>query len=292
VAHDVGMERGTPAAAFVTPQGRVLSLDTPRHTQLPCWLAATALHCAAIAIIAFYHTMPATVPAPVAIEIVILDSPHDASPPAVADPPDPAAEAEPSPPGSSTPPTPPEASMIEPPLPEPVLEHRPEPPVAVAEAPPLPAPPPPPSPRPRSISPPLLPPKPSPLPAASGFDAPEATAPRLAGDSPAAVETVAPPAPAQHRAESDYVRTLLGWLERYKEYPRAARMRRIEGQVVLELSIMADGQIAAVKVLTSSGNPTLDDAALQMVRRAAPVPRPQGGPIHLAVPVVFSLGAR
>ena len=68
-------------------------------------------------------------------------------------------------------------------------------------------------------------------------------------------------------------------------------MRGFEGRVVLDLSIAADGRIDSARVATSSGHAILDDAALDMVRRAAPVPKPQDGAVRLLVPVVFALGA-
>ena len=70
-----------------------------------------------------------------------------------------------------------------------------------------------------------------------------------------------------------------------------AEALRGSGRAVLEIGAGADGRIDAAHIATSSGHAVLDDAALDMVRRAAPVPKPQDGAVRLLVPVVFALGA-
>jgi protein TonB len=164
-------------------------------------------------------------------------------------------------------------------LPEPVLQAEPPPPEPVAGR-PAPLPPPPPR------RPALPPAKAEPRPAA----APEL--PSAAAPSEPVVAVVPPPPAVIRRPEADYVGTLLGWLERYKDYPRAARLRRIEGTAVVRLAILADGRVGSLSLARGSGHPVLDDAAIEMVRRAAPLPRPPAGPIDLDVPIVFAQGTR
>jgi len=62
-------------------------------------------------------------------------------------------------------------------------------------------------------------------------------------------------------------------IERRKRYPRGSRG---SGRVVLTLTITRQGQLAAVAVTRSSGQPLLDEAALSAVRRARLPAAPRG----------------
>ncbi len=53
-------------------------------------------------------------------------------------------------------------------------------------------------------------------------------------------------------------------------YPEEARERRLSGNLVLDVAIRADGTIAGVDVIRSSGQKMLDDAATRIVMMAAP----------------------
>ena len=53
-------------------------------------------------------------------------------------------------------------------------------------------------------------------------------------------------------------------------YPPEARRRALHGEVMLTVQVQRDGSISSVKVIKSSGQPVLDDAAVQIVRMAAP----------------------
>ena len=53
-------------------------------------------------------------------------------------------------------------------------------------------------------------------------------------------------------------------------YPDAARARRLYGSLRLLVAITPDGALANIRVLESSGHPVLDDAAVRIVRLAAP----------------------
>ena len=53
-------------------------------------------------------------------------------------------------------------------------------------------------------------------------------------------------------------------------YPEAARRDNIEGSLVLSVDIFPDGSIDQVRVLRSSGHSVLDEAAIRIVRLAAP----------------------
>jgi len=73
-------------------------------------------------------------------------------------------------------------------------------------------------------------------------------------------------------AEADYYATLLAWLERHKEYPRRAQMRRHEGVAHLRFTIDGEGHVLAFRVERSSGHESLDDAVERMIRKAEPLP--------------------
>jgi len=53
-------------------------------------------------------------------------------------------------------------------------------------------------------------------------------------------------------------------------YPEEARRRHIYGSLRLLVSILPDGSLKDVKLLQSSGHPVLDDAAIRIVKLAAP----------------------
>jgi len=55
-----------------------------------------------------------------------------------------------------------------------------------------------------------------------------------------------------------------------KNYPREALSRHITGNLRLSVMINPDGTIYEIKVLQSSGQRILDDAARQIVRLSAP----------------------
>jgi protein TonB len=191
---------------------------------------------------------------------------------------------------------PPPAPSVELPLPEepPVVDLAPppEPPAVstpdLAAALPLAEEPPP-----LSLAPPPRPPEPKPP--------VRAAAPRP--QAPAAVQpqrpAPAPPGPSQEtvvaaaQAQTSYVALIGAALQRHREYPRAARARGEEGRVTMVLVIAPNGTLVDVRVQKGSGFTSLDDAAVQMARRAAPFPPLPGTlgstPATFVVPVAFAL---
>lgn len=55
-------------------------------------------------------------------------------------------------------------------------------------------------------------------------------------------------------------------------YPDAARRQGISGNLMLQVSINADGSVRTIRLLRSSGHKVLDDAAVRIVQLAAPYP--------------------
>ena len=60
-------------------------------------------------------------------------------------------------------------------------------------------------------------------------------------------------------------------------YPNEARRKKLSGSLILSVGLNDDGSIYNIKVRHSSGHKVLDDAAVQIVRLAAPfAPFPDG----------------
>jgi protein TonB len=93
-----------------------------------------------------------------------------------------------------------------------------------------------------------------------------------------------------------YAPILLDWLGRHRDYPRAARLRRQEGTPRIALTLDRSGRLLGLELTTGSGHELLDQAALDMARRAAPFPPPQLPPGNdratFVVPVQFHLERR
>jgi protein TonB len=56
-------------------------------------------------------------------------------------------------------------------------------------------------------------------------------------------------------------------------YPSEARARKLYGRLLLTVAIKADGEVEAVEIERSSGHKVLDQAAVRIVRLAAPFER-------------------
>ena len=83
---------------------------------------------------------------------------------------------------------------------------------------------------------------------------------------------------------------LMAHLERRKRYPSAARGRGEEGTVQVRFSIDDAGNVLSSQVVRSSGHPALDDAVVDLMRRASPVPPPPAGaPRTITAPVRFNI---
>jgi len=53
-------------------------------------------------------------------------------------------------------------------------------------------------------------------------------------------------------------------------YPEEARRKKLYGNLLLHVAVRADGSVARIRLLKSSGHKLLDDAAINIVRLAAP----------------------
>jgi TonB family protein len=79
---------------------------------------------------------------------------------------------------------------------------------------------------------------------------------------------------------------ILRKIEAAKKYPRKARKMGIEGKALVRFKMRPDGCIETVELVESSGSEILDQASLETVRNAAPLPYKEG---WLKVGIVFKI---
>lgn len=77
--------------------------------------------------------------------------------------------------------------------------------------------------------------------------------------------------------EYEYAAYMSAWVARVERignlnYPDEARRQQLHGQLVLTVALNRDGSIRSTDVIQSSGHKLLDDAAIRIVRLAAPFP--------------------
>ena len=91
----------------------------------------------------------------------------------------------------------------------------------------------------------------------------------------------------------DYLQMIRLKIERYKQYPDLARVRNIEGRVVIRFVITPEGAVREAEITKRSRNKDLDLAALRAVEDAAPFSKPPArffkGDIPLELTIVFEL---
>ena len=148
--------------------------------------------------------------------------------------------------------------------------------------------------------PPKVDPVPPPIVSLPSPSAPVASPQKAAADprpapTPAAPPPAAPPAAAPAQAPSSHgpdtwEGRVLARLERYRRYPSDAQHARQQGTAYIRFRISRDGHVLSSSLDRSSGYPALDDAALETLRRADPLPKiPADRPdeIELLVPIEF-----
>jgi protein TonB len=227
---------------------------------------ALGLHLALIAwIILFAPLKPEAVYKPLAVMDFMVYDPEGGEPGGVEE----AAE-----------PAPPEPEVAEPdPEPEeapPVVES------TAPEAEPLPAPPEKPKPKPDKSK-----PKPQPQPAAAPGPAEGAgqVGPGRGGEGGGTGQ-------GTRDALRAYQSQIRRRLERNKKYPPAAQARKITGVASIAFTVRRNGEVAGVRLTSSSGHAVLDDEVRALLQRSAPLPPipkeiPQDS-LSIAVPIRFS----
>jgi periplasmic protein TonB len=124
---------------------------------------------------------------------------------------------------------------------------------------------------------------------------PNLAAPTLRRDSTERQSpTVQVPSASSHASRGQYEQQIARWVERYREYPLAARRRGLEGTAVVRLRLGADGTVLQALIVRDTGHALLDRAALGMIERAAPfpgIPSELGGSsVEVLVPIQFAVG--
>jgi len=93
-------------------------------------------------------------------------------------------------------------------------------------------------------------------------------------------------------AASAYRAKVAAQLKRKRFYPNAARRDRLTGTATVSFTLNAGGKVTAARVVRSSGERILDEAAVEMVRRASPyppIPAGLGATITIQAPIGFEL---
>jgi protein TonB len=95
------------------------------------------------------------------------------------------------------------------------------------------------------------------------------------------------------KAQATWQKSLVAHINRYKRYPAEARARKMTGIVTVEFTLDPYGQVLSSRIAHSSGSAVLDEEAIALVRRAAPLPTPpQDIPpegIPFAIPIHFRM---
>lgn len=99
--------------------------------------------------------------------------------------------------------------------------------------------------------------------------------------------------PGSGPSMKDRFADLLSRIERYKSgsYPLSARKLGLEGTVVVRLTLDASGALTSLSVAEECPHRSLNEAALELVRRVLREPYPHGleSAVRLTIPIVFKL---
>ncbi|MGE8213426.1 energy transducer TonB [Stenotrophomonas sp.] len=131
-------------------------------------------------------------------------------------------------------------------------------------------------------------------PAQSSSQAAQASAPAHS-EADVAATTAAPASSVGGNtpASADWQSRLLGHLQAFKRYPRAAQRRRYEGVAQVRYTVDRRGTVLSAQLAGGSGHPALDEEAVAAVLRASPLPPPPaevpGQEIEVTTPVQFRL---
>lgn len=87
---------------------------------------------------------------------------------------------------------------------------------------------------------------------------------------------------------------VLEWLAQHRRYPGPARRAKLQGTVEIVVVLMPDGRLVDQRIAQSSGHAILDKAALDLLRRASPVPASafftgEARRLELRLPIIYRL---
>jgi protein TonB len=118
-------------------------------------------------------------------------------------------------------------------------------------------------------------------------------APQTTIASTATTSAIAHVEPADPGALQGYKVQLAAFAQKYQRYPPQAREREWEGIAEVKLTIGENGRIREVSIASSSGHDILDQEAMAMVRKAAPLAEITSAlrnkEFSINLPVVFHL---
>lgn len=146
----------------------------------------------------------------------------------------------------------------------------------------------------------LPPPTPAPIvPRIAPQVIPAAAPARLAAPAPVRAQAgeerdAAPVDSAQaKRQQQDYFAKVMAHLARRKVYPSEAKKARQQGVVTVRFTVGRNGSISDAEIRKSSGYELLDSVTLELLARAAPLPRMpssmQQDSVTLSLPIEYSL---
>ena len=94
-------------------------------------------------------------------------------------------------------------------------------------------------------------------------------------------------------APPHYLTAVFARVQQAKRYPAKAQARGDQGRAVVSISIRRNGALAEARLVRSSGSSLLDEATLEVMRRAAPFPPlppdVAGSVLVLSIPMNFTI---
>ena len=104
-----------------------------------------------------------------------------------------------------------------------------------------------------------------------------------------AATLTAVPALADDAISPDYTHDVLVRVADHAVYPHMALATAQEGVVTVAVTVGKDGNLAGINVLNSSGVPSIDLAAIQAAKDAAPYPAPSAADTVVKGKIRFAL---
>lgn len=86
-----------------------------------------------------------------------------------------------------------------------------------------------------------------------------------------------------------YLAKLRAKIEQNLRYPLLAKRLKLEGEVMISFSILEDGAIKKLTIISSSGSKSLDEAAIKTIEAILPFEKPPKKDMQVEVPIRFSL---
>ncbi len=74
------------------------------------------------------------------------------------------------------------------------------------------------------------------------------------------------------KQKTAYLAQLVRWLERHRQYPSIARRRNQQGEVIIQFTMNAQGQLLQQSIVKPSHHESLNKATRKMLERATPLP--------------------